>query len=138
VFANGGGSMMIGVRYDNGWVRSTTSISPAANARASWSSGRATNGSLTAALLSGRRLDSGHTKGPGELEPVLQQMQVHVEALRPDGVDLCHDARDVPTADHLSCLVAKVEDVGPATFHMDLHLLENRFEFARALRPAAT
>ena len=34
----------------------------------------------------------------------------------------------------MSCLVAKVEDVGPASFHMDLHLLENRFEFARALR----
>jgi sulfopyruvate decarboxylase subunit beta len=30
--------------------------------------------------------------------------------------------------------VAKVEAVGPETFHMDLHLLENRFEFARALR----
>src|SRR6266571_3358883 len=30
--------------------------------------------------------------------------------------------------------VAKVEAVGPASFHMDLHLLENRFEFARALR----
>jgi sulfopyruvate decarboxylase subunit beta len=34
----------------------------------------------------------------------------------------------------VSCLVAKVADVGPASFHMDLHLLENRFEFARALR----
>ena len=30
--------------------------------------------------------------------------------------------------------MAKVEAVGPASFHMDLHLLENRFEFARALR----
>ncbi|HEY1330564.1 MAG TPA: thiamine pyrophosphate-dependent enzyme [Actinomycetota bacterium] len=40
-------------------------------------------------------------------------------------------------SDGLSCVVAKVEDVGPASFHMDLHLLENRFEFARALRPAA-
>ena len=35
----------------------------------------------------------------------------------------------------LACLVAKVEPVGPASFHMDLHLLENRFEFQRALRP---
>ena len=39
-------------------------------------------------------------------------------------------------ADHLAVVVAKVEAVGPASFHMDLHLLENRFEFARALRPA--
>ena len=31
--------------------------------------------------------------------------------------------------------VAKVDAVGPKTFHMDVHLIENRFEFARALRP---
>jgi sulfopyruvate decarboxylase subunit beta len=35
----------------------------------------------------------------------------------------------------LTCLVAKVEPVGPKSFHMDLHMLENRFEFQRALRP---
>ena len=35
----------------------------------------------------------------------------------------------------LACVVAKVEAVGPTSFHMDLHLLENRFEFQRALRP---
>jgi sulfopyruvate decarboxylase subunit beta len=45
-------------------------------------------------------------------------------------------ARDAIGSDELSCIVAKVEAVGPAVFHMDLHLLENRFEFARALRPA--
>src|SRR5436190_4734487 len=43
-------------------------------------------------------------------------------------------AREDLAANELSCLVAKVEAVGPASFHMDLHLLENRFEFARALR----
>ena len=37
-------------------------------------------------------------------------------------------------SDHLNCLVAKVDAVGPAAFHMDLALLENRFEFARSLR----
>src|SRR6266536_591521 len=36
--------------------------------------------------------------------------------------------------DHLSCVVAKVEAIGPKSFHMDMHLLENRFEFARSLR----
>jgi sulfopyruvate decarboxylase subunit beta len=40
--------------------------------------------------------------------------------------------------ERLSCIVAKVEAVGPTSFHMDLHLLENRFEFARALRPSET
>jgi sulfopyruvate decarboxylase subunit beta len=43
-------------------------------------------------------------------------------------------AREALAAPELTCLVAKVEAVGPAGFHMDLHLLENRFEFARALR----
>lgn len=37
-------------------------------------------------------------------------------------------------APELACVVAKVDAIGPASFHMDLHLLENRFEFARALR----
>lgn len=36
----------------------------------------------------------------------------------------------------LSVIVAPVEAVGPASFHFDLHLLEDRFAFARALRPA--
>jgi sulfopyruvate decarboxylase subunit beta len=44
-------------------------------------------------------------------------------------------ARRAIAADGLAVVVAKVEAVGPASFHMDLHLLENRFEFARALRP---
>jgi sulfopyruvate decarboxylase subunit beta len=44
-------------------------------------------------------------------------------------------AREAIATPGLRCLVAKVEAVGPASFHMDLHLLENRFEFQRALRP---
>lgn len=34
----------------------------------------------------------------------------------------------------LAFVVAKVEAAGPKSFAMDLHMLENRFEFARALR----
>ena len=33
----------------------------------------------------------------------------------------------------LATIVAKVEAVGPKSFHMDLPLLENRFQFKRAL-----
>lgn len=33
----------------------------------------------------------------------------------------------------LTTIIAKVEAVGPKTFHMDLGLLENRFQFKRAL-----
>jgi sulfopyruvate decarboxylase subunit beta len=43
-------------------------------------------------------------------------------------------ARKALARDHLACIVAKVDAIGPKSFHMDLHLLENRFEFARALR----
>ena len=38
-------------------------------------------------------------------------------------------------AGDLTTLVAKVEAVGPAGFVTDLGLLENRFSFARAIRP---
>jgi sulfopyruvate decarboxylase subunit beta len=48
--------------------------------------------------------------------------------------DFAGGAKAAIDADHLACVVAKVEAVGPASFHMDLHLLENRFEFQRALR----
>jgi sulfopyruvate decarboxylase subunit beta len=37
-------------------------------------------------------------------------------------------------APELSCVVAKVEAVGPKAFDMDLHMLENRFEFPRAIK----
>jgi sulfopyruvate decarboxylase subunit beta len=40
---------------------------------------------------------------------------------------------DAVDADELRCIVAKVDAVGPAGFAMDLHMLENRFEFPRAL-----
>jgi len=43
-------------------------------------------------------------------------------------------ARAALAADELALVTAKVEAVGPTSFAMDLHLLENRFEFARAMR----
>jgi sulfopyruvate decarboxylase subunit beta len=45
-------------------------------------------------------------------------------------------AREAIASDHMECIVAKVDAVGPPGFHMGLHLLENRFEFARAMRPS--
>lgn len=44
--------------------------------------------------------------------------------------------REALTDGTLSCVIAAVEPVGPASFQFDLHLLENRFAFARALRAA--
>jgi sulfopyruvate decarboxylase subunit beta len=53
--------------------------------------------------------------------------------------DFTAAARAAIARDELSVVVAKVEAVGPPSFHMDLHMLENRFEFGRWLQglPAA-
>ena len=53
--------------------------------------------------------------------------------------DFATAARSAIDRDELSVVVAKVEDVGPNSFHMDIHMLENRFEFPRWLQglPAA-
>ena len=57
------------------------------------------------------------------------------DALTATDVDGFADAaRAAIGADHLSVVVAKVEEIGPASFHMDIHMLENRFEFARWLQ----
>ena len=47
------------------------------------------------------------------------------------------ETRAALAADGLACIVAKVDASGPASYAMDLHLLENRFAFARALREPA-
>ena len=43
-------------------------------------------------------------------------------------------ALDAIHGDELSCIVAKVDAEMPASFLMDVHMLENRFEFPRALQ----
>jgi sulfopyruvate decarboxylase subunit beta len=39
--------------------------------------------------------------------------------------------REALSGDGLACIVAAVEPVGPRSFHMDVSLLENRFQFQR-------
>ncbi len=46
---------------------------------------------------------------------------------------LTRSVREALASDTLTTIVSKVEAVGPKTFHMDLPLLENRFQFKRAL-----
>lgn len=43
-------------------------------------------------------------------------------------------ALDAINGEDLSCVVAKVEAEMPKSFFMDVHMLENRFEFPRALQ----
>src|SRR6202165_3649508 len=46
---------------------------------------------------------------------------------------LTKSVRDALASDTLTTIISKVEAIGPKTFHMDLPLLENRFQFKRAL-----
>ncbi len=46
---------------------------------------------------------------------------------------LSKSVRDALASTTLTTIVSKVEAIGPKTFHMDLPLLENRFQFKRAL-----
>jgi sulfopyruvate decarboxylase subunit beta len=56
-----------------------------------------------------------------------QTMEVHT----PD--ELKTSVTEALASNTLTTIVAKVEASGPKTFHMDLPLLENRFQFKRAL-----
>ena len=47
--------------------------------------------------------------------------------------DLKAAVDDALASDTLTTIIAKVEPIGPKTFHMDLPLLENRFQFKRKL-----
>ncbi len=46
---------------------------------------------------------------------------------------LSKSVREALASDTLTTITSKVEAIGPKTFHMDLPLLENRFQFKRAL-----
>lgn len=56
-----------------------------------------------------------------------QVMEAHTPA------DLNAAVKSALASNTLTTIVSKVEAVGPKTFHMDLPLLENRFQFKRAL-----
>ncbi|HEX6799376.1 MAG TPA: thiamine pyrophosphate-dependent enzyme [Ktedonobacterales bacterium] len=58
-----------------------------------------------------------------------------VEANTPEA--LAEAVREALAAHELTTIVAKVEAIGPKSFHMDLPLLENRFQFKRALEARA-
>ncbi|HEX6817171.1 MAG TPA: thiamine pyrophosphate-dependent enzyme [Ktedonobacterales bacterium] len=48
--------------------------------------------------------------------------------------DFTREVREALESHTLTTLVAKVAAIGPASFHMDLPLLENRFQFQRHLQ----
>ncbi|HET9999835.1 MAG TPA: thiamine pyrophosphate-dependent enzyme [Ktedonobacteraceae bacterium] len=59
-----------------------------------------------------------------------------MEANTPES--LARSARDALASDTMTTIISKVEAIGPKTFHMDLPLLENRFQFKRALEAMKT
>src|SRR3989440_4363996 len=54
-----------------------------------------------------------------------------MEANTPDS--LARSVHEALASNTLTTIISKVEAVGPKTFHMDLPLLENRFQFKRSL-----
>jgi sulfopyruvate decarboxylase subunit beta len=54
-----------------------------------------------------------------------------MEAHTPDS--FAESVRSALASNTLTTIISKVDAIGPKTFHMDLGLLENRFQFKRAL-----
>src|SRR5438874_7977810 len=54
-----------------------------------------------------------------------------LEANAPDS--LARSVHEALASNTLTTIISKVEAIGPKTFHMDLPLLENRFQFKRSL-----
>src|SRR2546421_2338974 len=54
-----------------------------------------------------------------------------MEANTPDS--LARSVHEALASNTLTTIISKVEAIGPKTFHMDLPLLENRFQFKRSL-----
>jgi sulfopyruvate decarboxylase subunit beta len=54
-----------------------------------------------------------------------------------DSERLLAAVRKALAGETFTCIIAKVAAVGPTSFHMDLPLLENRFQFKRALERLA-
>lgn len=50
-----------------------------------------------------------------------------------DPASLAQAVREARAARELTTIVAKVADIGPKSFHMDIGLLENRYQFTRAV-----
>jgi sulfopyruvate decarboxylase subunit beta len=54
-----------------------------------------------------------------------------IEANTPD--DLTAAVQTALQSNQMTTIISKVEAIGPKSFHMDLPLLENRFQFKRSL-----
>jgi sulfopyruvate decarboxylase subunit beta len=85
-------------------------------------------------LLSVGRSFSTATATGSDLAAVAAAAGVPRTATCRDEASLALACEEALAARELAVLVAKVEPQGPASYFIDLHLLENRFQFERHLR----
>lgn len=74
------------------------------------------------------------TAAAADLEGLAREAGVPRTATCRDESELIRLVDEALLADELTTIVAKVEPIGPDSYFIDLHMLENRFEFERALR----
>jgi sulfopyruvate decarboxylase subunit beta len=78
------------------------------------------------------------TAEKANLEGLAREAGVPHTATCDNVTDLCRLVDEALASNELTTIVAKVEPVGPPSFFIDPHMLENRFEFARALKQMGT
>ncbi len=74
------------------------------------------------------------TAAAADLEGLAREAGVPRTATCRDESELIRLVDEALLADKLTTIVAKVEPIGPDSYFIDPHMLENRFEFERALR----
>ena len=81
-----------------------------------------------------RRANSSATSTGTDLEGIARSAGVSRTAKVHTIQDFAARFSEALESNDPSVLVAKVEAVGPSSFHMDLSLLENRFQFQRYVK----
>lgn len=74
------------------------------------------------------------TAGSADIEGIARESGIRRTATCRDPRELRRLVDEALLADELSTIVAKVDPVGPDSYFIDPHMLENRFEFERVLR----
>ncbi len=74
------------------------------------------------------------TAETADIEGMAREAGVRRTATCRDEEELRHLLDEALLAEELTTIVAKVDPIGPDSYFIDPHMLENRFEFERALR----
>ena len=74
------------------------------------------------------------TAETADIEGIAREAGVRRTATCRDEEELRHLLDEALLAEELTTIVAKVDPIGPDSYFIDPHMLENRFEFERALR----